>query len=589
MYNRMNTHTLSFLLLSLLLSNFVLGTLTCPSPQVLKQVSGFAVFTARPEDAAAFTQDLRLLIAPTRKEPGNVKYVMYTNPNEPGVIGFFETYSNLNALQQHLTADHVTSIVASEYSRTVRSKPPALFGPWKEVAIEGCESNDEELEMVFYWTMNCTRQHVWNVITNWEDASWVQHVTKSQVIPLRQDGTPMTDAEAAEHGPVDSKRGLGNVVQRRTYSSGKILDVRMLERNDSEFVTVQEIVTPLVFPDVKFDKFYVTISLHTDGVDESIQTRLRYHVRATVLEGTKQQAREILKGDFYGPRILHYQQLFNCTSGVAIRTAQNGVATLHRALESQNRVADVTALFTNRNSANQYLRTTFGDDELPENAIIRIVTPKNPVVVPDLRAMAVEDVVIETLSGTAVRSRIVLYQMDAWGRVVSTKVYDIPATNCDNAIPTTESTTPSWWTEQLTTATPNHAKCIGKDLIDATSRYFEVLKTRDLAQIRTLYSATPELHDPVGYQPNRTFDSVYQNFVELLDGFEYTRYPARTFVHPQSRQTVQLIDAVFNAESNGLGVFKASPIQVFTFDESLRIQKFEAYFIPRVIDFSNLP
>ncbi len=562
---------------------------TCPVPE---HVSGFSVFTSRPEDANAFIQDLRPLITASRNESGNINYAMYKNPNAPGLFGFTEKYVNVNALQTHLSSNHVTSIFSHEYYRILRSAPPQLFGPWTEVAPEGCV-DEEEIEMVFYWNMNCTRQHIWDIITKWDNASWAKGVVNTTVVPLRPDGTPMTDEEAREHGPMDINGGLGNVVQRRTFSNGFVLDVRMLKRNDTTFVTVQETVTPLVFPGVKFDKFVVTISLLTDGVDGDVQTRLRYHVRATLLEGTTELARQTLKDDFYGPRIDYYQQYFNCPTGVNIKTAQNAVSSLHAELAAHSRDTTVPAMFINREDGLKYLHATFGDDMPPKNVSVRISTPVRPVVVPDLRAMVVEDVEVQTLGGTAVWARIVLYQLDAGGRIISATVYDHPVTSCGDVLPPLTFTSNSWWVQAMHASIipPERSPrvgCSGKEFIDATNRYFEVLKTRDLTQIRRLFAVEPELHDPVGFEPNRTLESVYRNFATVIDGFVYTRYPSRTFVHAERRETVQLIDAVFDGTTRGLGVFRAQPVQVLTFDDSLKIRKLEAYFVPRVLNFSNL-
>ncbi len=550
------------------------------------------MLTSRPEDAAAFIQDLRPLITASRNEPGNINYVMYTNPNAPGVIGVTDRYVNSDALQTHLSADHVTSIFGHEYYRTLRAAPLQLFGPWNEVPPEECVG-EEEIEMVFYWDMNCTRQHVWDIITKWDDASWVKDVVNTTIAPLHPDGIPMSDKKARECSPVDIDGGLGNVVQRRMFRNGASLDVRMVERNDTSFVTVQETVTPLVFPGVKFDKFFVTISLHTDGVDADIQTRLRYHVRATLLEGTNALARRTLKNDFYGPRIDFYQQYFNCSTGVNIKTAQSAIASLHAALTTHDRDTVVPAMFINKNDGLQYLHATFGDDMPPKNVSVRISTPVRPVVVPDLRAMVVEDIIVRTLGGIAVRPRIVLYQLDVWGRILSAKVYDNSVASCGDMLPPPTSASNSWWIHAMhTTVIPQprsrSAECTGKELVDAANHYFEVLKTRDVKQIRALYADVHELHDPVGFQPERTCESVYRNFATVVDGFVYTRYPSRTFVHGESREIVQLIDAVFDGTTRGLGVFRAQPVQVLTFDERLKISKFEAYFVPRVLDFSKL-
>ena len=185
---------------------------TCAAPDAAaaadEQVHGFAVFRARPADGGAFVQDLRPLIAATRAEPGNMYYNMFTNVLQPGVVGFTEGYKDAAALQAHLKSDHVTSIFQHEYYRKLVTGRE-LHGPWKAVAPEGGGDTDEEIEMVFYWNVNCTASHVWDIITNWTDASWVAGRPTATIVPLRPDGTVMSDDEAAEKGWVDPQGGLG--------------------------------------------------------------------------------------------------------------------------------------------------------------------------------------------------------------------------------------------------------------------------------------------------------------------------------------------------------------------------------------------
>lgn len=116
-----------------------------------------------------------------------------------------------------------------------------------------------------------------------------------------------------------------------------------------------------------------------------------------------------------------------------------------------------------------------------------------------------------------------------------------------------------------------------------------MLKMRDVEQLRELYgdAANRELHDLTGFQPPRTFDSVYRNFVTVVDAFKYICYTVCSFVDVQRRQTVQLIDAWFKGAGE-LGEFTATPVQVLTFDGAGKIVKFEAFFTPRVVDFSKL-
>lgn len=547
------------------------------------------MFKSRPEDAAAFVQDLRPLIAASRAEPGNEAYHMYTNPAQPGMVGFVERYANLAALQTHLSNDHVTSIFEHEYYAQVRDGDPQLFGPWKEVNPSSCNEEEEEMELVFYWTMNCPPKRVWDTITNWTDTSWVKDQPTATIVPLDEEGNVMTDEEAEMVGYVDPEGGLGPVVQRRTWADGTYVDVRMLSKDENTFTTVQQTLSALVFPEILFDKFFVTLTLDTAGLDSDTESRMRYHVRATVKTGTNDSARRMLKDDFYGSRIKFYQEYFNCSAGVQLKRAERSVANIHNALASADRATKIEPLFATQQGASDYLKRTIGTDALPINTTVNVYTPFPIFSTPDLRVVSVEDVVVSSTSGTSVLPRIVVYSMDAWGRVVSMRVFDSPADACVKPGKENASIMSSLMAKlsSIPSLVSAESLCEGEELVNATNLYFETLEKRDIEKVRELYAADAVLEDPVSFQPRRTFDSVYTNFYSLAESFEYTRYPARTFVDVESRQTAQVVDAVFQL-ANGGGELKANPVQVFSFNEQLKITKFEAFFRPSRIDFGSL-
>lgn len=529
----------------------------CPTQKAdcSNPITGFSIFYSRPEDSAAFVQDFRPLISTSRNEPGNCGYEMFTNPVKPGQLGFVEKYADLAALDTHLKSEHVTSVFTHQYYKELKAQEPMLGGPWVPVAPKA--GDDEEVEMVFYWTMDCPKAHIWDIITNWTDASWVKGNPTATIVPLGDDGMPMSEEDAANAGEVDLDGGLGPVVQRRTWPNGYYLDVRMLTKDRSNFTTVQQTLSSLVFPKVAFDKFYVTLTLDSEGLDDDTQARMRYHTRATLKTGTFDDARETLKSDFYGPRIEFYQQYFNCSKGIQVKRAETGLKSLHEAMQTPDDKDAIATKFADPAVGQEFFDDTFEEVELDSSSKVSVYMPVKPVAMPDLRVMAVEDISVTSLSGATMISRIVIYQFDAWGRVVSTRVFDDMGKGGK-----------------------------ARRLMRATNNYFKALETKSIKQVRKKYADDAVLEDPVGFFAPRTFDSVYEAFYKLATKFEYKRSKARTFVDVESMQTAQVVDASFELASGG--ELKASPVQVLTFNRWMKITHFEAFFTPTVVDFSKL-
>eukprot|EP00172_Hildenbrandia_rubra_P000887 Plantae.Rhodophyta-Hildenbrandia_rubra.ctg15012.p1 GENE.Plantae.Rhodophyta-Hildenbrandia_rubra.ctg15012~~Plantae.Rhodophyta-Hildenbrandia_rubra.ctg15012.p1 ORF type:complete len:577 (+),score=62.87 Plantae.Rhodophyta-Hildenbrandia_rubra.ctg15012:226-1956(+) len=521
------------------------------------EITGFSVFTARPGDAAAFVQDLHPLIAASRAEPDSRGYRMFTDPTKPGLIGFVEGWASTAALQEHLQSETVRQTFDHQYYKELVAAPTLLMGPWVQVPDK---LDGEEIEMVFYWTMSCPKKHIWDIITNWTDASWVHGDPKTTIVPLDENGKPMSDEAAKKKGYVDPEGGLGPVVQRRTWANGLFVDVRMLSKDEANFTTVQETLSSLVFPTVVFDKFFVTLSLDSEGLDPDLESRMRYHVRATLKNGTFDDARNTLKNDFYGPRIEFYKKYFNCSEGVLMRRAENTTGVLYSSLKDLGKGTLIAPLFETKSLAEDYRTGILGTGAIDDSAVIDVKNPVPYFATPDLRVVAVEDVTVTSISGTSVRPRIVIYNLNEWGYIVSTRIFD------ELALGTAEG--------------------VAGKLVKATDKYFETLKLRDIEKMRPLYSKEAVLEDPVSFAPPRTFDSVYSNFYKLATSYAYNRYRSRTFVDVKNRQTAQLVDASLLLASGDK--LKTYPVQVFTFDSDEKISRFEAFFRPTTIDFSKL-
>ena len=73
------------------------------SPPALAVV---AVFTARPGNEAAVEEQLRLLVVPTRAEPGCIRYEL-NRATEPGVWFFTEIWASAEAHAMHVATDHI--------------------------------------------------------------------------------------------------------------------------------------------------------------------------------------------------------------------------------------------------------------------------------------------------------------------------------------------------------------------------------------------------------------------------------------------------------------------------------------------------
>lgn len=143
------------------------------------------------------------------------------------------------------------------------------------------------------------------------------------------------------------------------------------------------------------------LSLLTDGVDAYTQTRFRYHVRATVKEGTKDTV-QLTLAYIVLPAILQLLYWRNHENRGGRR------CNLHVALAGTNIDDLVNGLFAERNATRQYLERTFGTDPLLAVARVLIYTAVKPVVLHDLHAMVVEDVFVHKLAATTVLPRIVL-------------------------------------------------------------------------------------------------------------------------------------------------------------------------------------
>ena len=70
-------------------------------------VTVIASFTAKPGKSEALTAALQSLIKPTRQEPGNLRYELHHQLDEPDVITMVEKFKDLEAFETHKTKPYL--------------------------------------------------------------------------------------------------------------------------------------------------------------------------------------------------------------------------------------------------------------------------------------------------------------------------------------------------------------------------------------------------------------------------------------------------------------------------------------------------
>ncbi|KAI0560991.1 antibiotic biosynthesis monooxygenase [Gracilaria domingensis] len=532
----------------------------CQAPS--QNVTGFSVFTCRPEDENAFIQDFASVINKSRAEPGNLVYNIYTNPTQPGVVGLIESYVDFEALATHMASEYVRSVFYHPYYYHLRSKPADLYGPWIQYVPEEdrCSSGGEPetIEMVFYCVMNCTVQHVWDVITDWEDASWELGHPNTTLVPLDENGQVMSDDEAANvPRPLNVSGGLGPVAQRRTWADGIQVDVRMLSRNDSNFTTVQETLSVTSFGGVVFDEYFVSISLDAEGLDSDLQSRMRYHIRGTVKNDTNvEEARLEMKNGFYGPLIEHYQMYFNCSKGIHMKRAEETIIKLHDALQAspQERSELLDGLYEYGFDMDGFVKESIWNDIYP-TAVVAVTLPIEIFATPDLRVVAAEDIMITSVAGVSVNSRIVIYSLNEWGRIVVARVFGDSAKSCEKR------------------------DC--RKLLDASDTYYKRLQNSSLKKFEELFVRNAPMNCPVSFSPSISVEELYNKGIYY--NVEYTHFDERSFVNTDFMQTAQLLEAKYGPRR-----MKETPVEIISFDEDEKITMLESFYEPSNLDYSAL-
>lgn len=79
----------------------------------MPELTLIATTLARPEAAERVAVEMAKLIAPTRREPGCLEYVMHRGLDEPRRIVFYERWRSAEHLEAHTRTEHFRDCMAA--------------------------------------------------------------------------------------------------------------------------------------------------------------------------------------------------------------------------------------------------------------------------------------------------------------------------------------------------------------------------------------------------------------------------------------------------------------------------------------------
>ena len=91
------------------------------------KIVSIAVLKAKADMRERLRHELLALIAPTRREPGNLDYVLFELKDEPGTFYMRESFADQAALDTHFATPHFQSFAAR--IDTLMVEPPRLVKP----------------------------------------------------------------------------------------------------------------------------------------------------------------------------------------------------------------------------------------------------------------------------------------------------------------------------------------------------------------------------------------------------------------------------------------------------------------------------
>src|ERR1700731_772144 len=77
-----------------------------------EQVQVFAALTALPGKEAELRETLTALVAPTRAEPGNSRYMIHKDINKPATFWFLEIYTGKEAVHATIKSPYLAAALS---------------------------------------------------------------------------------------------------------------------------------------------------------------------------------------------------------------------------------------------------------------------------------------------------------------------------------------------------------------------------------------------------------------------------------------------------------------------------------------------
>ncbi|GIX50286.1 MAG: antibiotic biosynthesis monooxygenase [Limisphaera sp.] len=96
----------------------------------MKPLIVIASIQARPGRENDLEQALRDLVAPTRHEPGCIRYDLHRSQDRPGRFLFYEVWTDRAHLEEHLRRPHLQAFLA-RVPELVEGEPELTF--WEQV------------------------------------------------------------------------------------------------------------------------------------------------------------------------------------------------------------------------------------------------------------------------------------------------------------------------------------------------------------------------------------------------------------------------------------------------------------------------
>jgi len=295
--------------------------------------------------------------------------------------------------------------------------------------------------------------------------------------------------------------------------------------------------------------FFVSMSLSDEGVDPETTVRFRYNSKGTLSKGTFEEGRNALKDYFYGPRILYCQEFFNCSHGVFVKRALKSVQFLlgnvsgsnTNEKEMKSKVASFFAVAEDKSnsgvmSADGYVQGILSEISQKSSSFgVHIHSPVPAFVLDDYRVVSIEDVYSSSLQSSSSQSRVVIYQLNEFGKITNARVFDQSAEEipCNN-------------------------------VLRAQHHFYDAVDARNAKKVQNLFSDnSPIIEFPVGAAPMNVTSFTSSFFAKMKS---MTRSAQRTYVN--GNQVAQVLEFQDSTD-------RKAAVHVLTFNADMEVTRSE--------------